>query len=188
MSDISDRVKLLQNLTTMRADLVITSHSPSTRRNRSPIKARRFSETVRRQDVSSGRRTLTRQSASSGSVDRAAKPLRYEPRASPRLGSPTKHPSDSPQLGSPVKYYNESPMSSRLGSPVKSPAKLMHYVLETDEEEEEKRREGERARGGGRNGLIGSNHKRYLSRSMDGLFQVSLFTPYKSKRRFAHAL
>lgn len=163
ITDKGDRVTILQNLTTMRADLVTTSHTP--RRNHSAIKGRRFSETATRR--TSHARPLTRQSASSSSVDRAMRPLRYGPRASPRMGSPTKYHSESLRPASPGKYPSPSPSSSRLASPVKglgSPTKLMHYVLETDERQEDRIGQAENGE---------TNHKRYLSRSMDRLLQVS---------------
>ena len=168
ITDVGDRVKFLQHITTMRADLM-TTNSPQTRRVRSPMKARRFSETVRSLNRTSSHAvndpTLERGVSPTKPVsyDRG---LSYEPTASPRVSSPTKHPwpGRADKSGSPVKFYaTDSPTASGMTSPVKymsatsSPTR-MHYVLETEEGFQTFR----------------NQHARYLSKSMDGLLQVRL--------------
>jgi len=162
----ADRVKILQQITTMRADLIPTSFSP-TKRNYSPIRMRRFSETARPvQRGGSGR--IMRHTTSASTLERTLSPTKTPVREarSPRVTSPS-YFSDQTSI--------DSPGSSRMSSPVKLMAKSpqearMHFILETDEEEGE----------GGASGCVlranasalRDNQRRRFSRSLDGLLQV----------------
>ena len=165
IAEPADRVKILQQITTMRADLIPTSFSP-TKRTYSPIRMRRFSETARPvQRGGSGR--VMRHTTSASTLDRTLSPTKTPVRESrsPRVTSPS-YFSDQTSI--------DSPGSSRMSSPVKLMAKSpmearMHFILETDEEEGEGVASGCVLRANA--GALRDHHKR-LSRSLDGLLQV----------------
>lgn len=166
----ADRVKILQQITTMRADLI--TESPL-RRVRSPIKHRRFSESITRPSYNSSNhrvpsyRQITTMERTLSPVKQVHTPIRE---SSPRLLSSGEGAAASPFYhNSPDSLSLESPTSSRMSSPVKlrsrdaSPhsASLDHrgrdYVnrLQTQ-------------------ATLRSHNMKRLSRSLDGLFQVSM--------------
>ena len=195
-----DRLKILQQLTTMRADLIPSRAVSPVKRVHSPSKLRRYSEITRpNQTRLHGR--LMRQTLSSGTctLERAL-PTNFYKHTPIREASPEKvpvatggssrssvDPSGSSQsslsrLSSTGRMSSDSPESSRISSPTKSRGSASpHHFLE-----------GGRDGGGGgrRRGskdgdvevcgsvpvqgdptLRGHNLKR-LSRSLDGLFLV----------------
>ena len=157
ITDAGDRVKLLQNITTMRADLVTTPSSSKLRR--SPLRARRFSEAIIHKPTHRGDtpHTTRHSSVSARTFERGVSlsPTKmYRGAAGPnKLESPASSV-DSSRMGSPVKLHPSSqPDSSR------------HFILETE--------------GGLSNGLqtmvtLRDHRKKRLSRSIDGLMQVCL--------------
>ena len=168
----ADRVKILQQITTMRADLIPTSSSPS-KRNCSPLRTRRFSETVRPQYRGGG----IVQSTGANTLKATCK-LPFRDTHSPRMTSPgsiSDHMSinsaNSSRISSPVKLMNGS-----LGNT--TPDACSHFILETEEEG------GGEAGGGGasecvlrRNAADLREHRvKRLSRSLDRLLQVRSVT------------
>ncbi len=160
-----DRVKILQQITTMRADLIIDSPA---RRVRSPAKLRRFSETLTRTAYSPNHR-LTRPKYSTGTLDQ-------------RTFSPTKrgHTPISPKYMegfthiSPDSLSLESPISSGMNSPTK----FRSRDVSPHEGVSVERRERELVNRLKATATLRSHNMRRLSRSLDSLFQVCVCVSY----------
>lgn len=156
-------MKILQQITTMRADLIIDSPA---RRVRSPAKLRRFSETLSRTAYS---HKLARPKYSTGVLDQ-------------RTFSPTKrgHTPISPKYLegfthiSPDSLSLESPISSGMSSPTK----FRSRDVSPHEGVNVERRERELVNRLKATATLRSHNMRRLSRSLDSLFQVCMCFVY----------
>lgn len=162
----ADRVKILQHITTMRADLI--TESPP-RRVRSPVKNRRFSDTAMTHSPyshhsSSYRQSLNPPERTLSPVKRVHTPIRE---SSPRILSSGEGAAASPfHHNSPDSLSLESPSSSRMSSPVKLRSRdCSPYATTSDHQ-------GRDFVNKSRSTLRNHNMKR-LSRSLNGLFLVS---------------
>ena len=163
ISDVGDRVKILQQVTTMRADLVTSPPSSTARRTSIPRRGRRYSEMTAPQFHSRTHAPFRHSSSSASLSLRMSSPTKYA-----TLDGPITFPQTSPCS---MHSDYESPGSSRMSSPVKLSAASspmdpqLHFILETDE-------------GIGRSVHSTTtlrSHNRMLSRSVDGLLQVHWF-------------
>lgn len=159
ISDVGDRVKILQQITTMSADLITSSPHPPTKRVHPSWRLRRHSDMTIPRFRSNSHVPVRHYNSSASLHQKSQLPVKYATLDRPlkfRRTSAFELPSDS-----------ESPGSSRMSSPTKARASSsqelqLHYISETDEDASRSVQAMATLR----------NHKRRLSRSVNGLLQV----------------
>lgn len=184
-----DRVKILQQLTTMRADLIPSRATSPVKRVQSPSKTRRYSEIskptnnrfhgrITRQSVSSG--TCTLEKAIPPVVQRRTpirelSPEKTQRESSRSSGDPVGSSQSSlSRLSSTGRTSSDSPESSRISSPTKSRGSASpHHFLEGgssgNKEKELKLCGNVPLRG---DPTLRRHNRKRLSRSLDGLLLV----------------
>ena len=183
-----DRVKILQQLTTMQADLIPSRANSPVKRIHSPSKIRRYSEIskptnsrlhgrIMRQTVSSGICTLERVTpivVQQRTPIRESSPEKTQGESSRSSGDPVGSSQSSlSRLSSTGRTSSDSPESSRISSPTKSRGSASpHHFLESGSSSKEKELElcGKVPLRG--DPTLRRHNRKRLSRSLDGLFLV----------------
>lgn len=160
ISDVGDRVKILQKITTMSADLITSSPHPLNRHVHPSWRLRRHSDMAMPRFKGHSHVPFRHYNSNASLHQKSPMPVKYVTLDRPlkfRRTSAFELPSDS-----------ESPGSSRVSSPTKASASSspmesqLHYILETDEDISRSVQAMATLR----------NHKKRLSRSVNGLLQV----------------
>ena len=184
ITDDADRLKILQQITTMRADLVTSSSSP-TRRLRTPIKIRRFSTDTTTTAATTcpalysgggrGSHGCRTHRTSGVSVQGQGVPTKKYINIPIFPSSPRTSDSGPSVLNSPTTEHTSS--DSQEGSRISTPDKQLQDVVISCEVERRQKK--------GLSNHFGKLHAvatlryhniRRLSRSLDHLFQVSLMS------------
>ena len=184
-----DRVKILQQLTTMRADLIPSRATSPVKRVQSPSKTRRYSE-ISKPTNNRFHGRITRQTVSSGTstLEKVMPPSAVQRRTPIRELSPEKTQRESSRssgdlvgssqsslsrLSSAGHTSSDSPESSRISSPTKSRGSASpHHFLEGGSSSKEKELElcgNVPLRG---DPTLRHHNRKRLSRSLDGLLLV----------------
>lgn len=173
ISDVGDRVKILQQITTMSADLITSSPYPPTKRVHPSWRQRRHSDMTVPRFRSQSQLPVPRFRSQS------QLPVRHY-NSSASLHQKSQLPVKYATLDRPLKYRRASAFellsgsrnleSSRVNSPVKASASSsqesqLHYIMETDEDVSRSVQATATLR----------NHKKRLSRSVNGLLQVHIY-------------
>ena len=172
ITDDSDRLKILQQITSMRADLITSGTASPTRRMRSPTKGRHFSETMQLSSNSGGRCGYHGRRAKTVSRTSSHSPVKQSGRTSQYINVPIRErslrtPDSGPPIISPISQLStdhissDSQESSRMSSPAD---KFGDIPIAVDHRSGVNKLQA---------ATLSCHNVRRLSRSLDNFFPVS---------------